>query len=100
MKIFLNDQFEVLGYVKPGASSKSVMDSVKSYTVKFTMDCFLIMCSGTNDASINDLRKVFHDVISFDKSVNLTNVILVSIPYRHDLMNSHINSEIKIFNRK
>jgi hypothetical protein len=30
MKVVLNDQFEVLGYVKPGVSSKSVMDSVKS----------------------------------------------------------------------
>jgi predicted Ser/Thr protein kinase len=76
------------------------MDSVKSDIGKLTMDDFLIMCSGTNDASRNVLREVFHGVISFVKSVNQTNLILVSIPYRHDLMNSHINSEIKIFNMK
>jgi predicted nucleotide-binding protein (sugar kinase/HSP70/actin superfamily) len=58
------------------------------------MDDFLIMCSGTSDASRNNLRKVFRDVISFVKSVNQTNVILVSIPYRHDLMNSHIDGQV------
>jgi hypothetical protein len=67
MKAFLNDQFEELGYVKPGASSKSVMESVKSDIGKLTMDYFLIMCSGSNDAERSDFRKVFHDVISFVK---------------------------------
>jgi hypothetical protein len=39
MKAFLNDQFEVLGYVKAGASSKSVMDSsVKSDIGKLNFD--------------------------------------------------------------
>jgi hypothetical protein len=64
------------------------------------MDDFLIMCSGSNAAKRNDLRKVFHDVINFVKSVKHTNVILVGIPYRYDLISSHINSEIINFNRK
>ena len=68
------------------------MDSVKNDIGKLTMDDFLIMCSGKNDASRSDLRNAFHDVISFVKNVNQTNVILVSISYRHDLMNSHINT--------
>jgi hypothetical protein len=59
MKAFLNDQFEVLGYVKLGASSKSVIDSVESDIGKLTMDDFLIMCSGTNDASRIELGKFF-----------------------------------------
>jgi archaellum biogenesis ATPase FlaH len=99
IKVFLNDQFEVLGYVKPGASSKSVMESVKSDIGKPTMDDFLIMCSGSNGAKRNDHRKVFHDVINFVKSVKHTNVILVSIPHRYDRISSHINSEIINFNR-
>jgi hypothetical protein len=100
MKVFLNEQFEVLGYVKPGASSKSVMESEKSDIGKLTVDDFLIMCNGSNDAERSDLRKVFHDVINFVKCVKHTNVILVSNPYRYDLISSHINSEIKNFNRK
>jgi lysophospholipase L1-like esterase len=101
MKVFLNDQFEVLGHIKPGATSKFVMESVKSDIEKLTMDDFLIMCSGSNDVNRNDLRKVFfNDVTSFVKSVNQTNIILISIPYRYDFKNSYINSEIKSFNRK
>jgi lysophospholipase L1-like esterase len=100
MKAFLNDQFEVLGYVKPGASSKSMMDSVKSDIGKLTMDDLLIVCSGSNDAERSDFRKVFHDVISFVKSVKHTNVILISIPYRYNLLSSAIHNEFKNVNRK
>jgi hypothetical protein len=100
MKVFLNDQFEVLGYVKPGASSKSLMELVKSDIGKLTMDDFLIMSSGSNDAKRNDLRKVFPDVISVLNAFYKINVILVSISYRYDLTSSHINSEIINFYRK
>jgi hypothetical protein len=59
MKVFLNDQFGVFGYVKPGASSKMVMESAKSDFGKLTMDDFLILCSESNDVNIIDLREVF-----------------------------------------
>jgi hypothetical protein len=100
MKVFLNDQFEVFGYVKPGASSKVVLESAKSDIESLTMDDFLILCCGSNDVNNNDLRKAFHSVTSFVKNANQTNVILLCIPCRYDLMNSHINSEIRAFNRK
>jgi hypothetical protein len=48
MKVYLNDQFEVFGYVKPGTSSKVVMESAKSDIENLTMDDFLIFC-GSND---------------------------------------------------
>lgn len=88
----MNEQFEVLGYVMPGASFKLVTDSVKNDNGNLTMYDFLIICSGSNYTNINDLRNVLHDVTRFAKSIIQTNVVLVSIPYRHNL--------IKIFNRK
>jgi hypothetical protein len=97
---FLTHQFEVLSCVKPGASSKFVWESVRSDVNKLPMDYFLFVCSGSNDANSNDLNKGFHDVVSFVESLNHTNVILVNIPHRHDLMNSNVNNEIKTFNRK
>jgi hypothetical protein len=59
MKTFLKQQLKVCGYVKPGASTKLVLESAKSDTEKFTTDDFLILSSGSNDASSNHLRKVF-----------------------------------------
>jgi hypothetical protein len=100
MKNHLKHQFEVCGYVKPGASFKSVMKSAKSESLKLTMEDFLVVSSGANDASRNDLRNGFCEVISFVKSVDQTNVILVGIPHRYDLGSSQINSEIEIYNRK
>jgi hypothetical protein len=59
MKNLLKHQFEVGGYVKPGVSSKSVMKSAKSESGELTMEDFLVVCSGANDASRNDLRNGF-----------------------------------------
>jgi hypothetical protein len=59
MKDFLNDQFEVCGFVKPAAVSKTVMEYAKSDIEKLTMDDFLIMCNGTNDIGRNDYKEVF-----------------------------------------
>jgi hypothetical protein len=76
------------------------MESNGSNIEKLTMDDFLILFSGWNDINVNDLRKVFQFVTNFVKRVNQTNVILISIPYRYDITNSQLNSEIKTFNRK
>jgi hypothetical protein len=97
MKVFLNNQFEVCGFVKPGALLKMAMESAKSDIKKLNKGRFLILCCGSND--VNNLRKVFYEVTNFVKSVSQTN-ILISIPYRHDSRNFHINSEIKTFYRK
>jgi hypothetical protein len=100
MKLILNDQFEVCGYINPGAPSKIAMESAKNDIKNLTVDDFLILCCRTNDVNNNNLSKVFHDVTSFAKRIKHTNLILISIPYRHDCGNFHINREIKAFNRK
>jgi hypothetical protein len=64
------------------------------------MEDFQVVSSGANYASRNDLRNGFYEVISFVKSVDQTNVILVGIPHRYDLGSSQYNSEIEIYNRK
>jgi hypothetical protein len=99
MNVFLNDQFEVCGFIKPGAVSKTVMESAKNDIQELTRDDFLIMCSGTNDIERNNCREVFNNVISF-LSVTPTNIVLLSIPYRYDFKYSYINNEIICFNRK
>jgi hypothetical protein len=104
MKMFLSTQFEISGYIKPGAPSKRIIETAGNTIDKFTMDDFVFLCIGSNDINVNDTRKVFQDVTKFVKSVNQTNIILISIPYRHDIVNplikNEINNEIKILNRK
>jgi lysophospholipase L1-like esterase len=63
---------------------------------------FIILCCGTNDIGRVNSRAVFSDIIGFIKRVNHTNVILLTVLYRHDLRGSNtiINEKIINFNRK
>jgi len=65
------------------------------------MNDFIIICRGTNDIERNHSRNEFKNITSFIKCVNHTNIILISVPYRHDITKDlHINSKIKALNSK
>jgi lysophospholipase L1-like esterase len=67
-----------------------------------TANDFIILCCGSNDIGKVKLNMVLNDFIEFIKRVTSTNVILLTIPYRHDLkdFNTSLNNEIIIFNKK
>jgi lysophospholipase L1-like esterase len=74
---------------------------VKEEVESLTMNDFLIIRSGANDIDRNDSTNVFKDIVNFIKNINHTNIILMSIPYRHDIMDySYVNKLIKSFNNK
>jgi hypothetical protein len=66
-----------------------------------TMNGFLVVCSGMNDIDRNHSSNAFNNINNFIKSVNHTNIILISVPYRHDVTlftcQQHL---IKSFNSK
>jgi len=65
------------------------------------MNDFLIICSGMNDTDRRYSRNAFKNITNFIKNVNHTNIILISVPYRYDVMDySRINNMIKSFNSK
>jgi hypothetical protein len=70
MKVFLNNQFEVCGYVRPGALSKMVMGSAKS-DIKNSQGTILILCCLSNDVNNNNLRKVFYEVTTLVNSTSI-----------------------------
>ena len=97
----LDARFDVCGVVKPGSVTGSLMEMAKGEVGSLTMNDFLIICSGANDIDRNDSRNAFKNITSFIKNVNHTNIILISAPYRHDIMDySHVNNLIKSFNSK
>jgi hypothetical protein len=97
----LDTRFDVCGVVKPGSNTESLMGTAKGEGGKLTMNDFLIICSGTNDMERNNSRNAFNNITNFIKSANHTNIILISVPYRHDVMNfSDVNSKIKVLNHK
>ena len=97
----LDARFDVCGVVKPGSVSGILIEMVKGDVGKLTMNDFLIICSGTNDIDRNYSRNAFKNITNFTKNVNHTNIILISVPYRYDVMDySRVNSTIKSFNSK
>jgi hypothetical protein len=61
----------------------------------------IVFCGGSNDASKNNANMALKHILSFVKVNNNTNIILLSAPHRHDLMESScVNNEIRSFNRK
>jgi hypothetical protein len=97
----LDTRFNVCGIVKPGSNTESLIEMVKGEVGKLTMNDFLIICSGTNDTDTNPSRNAFKNITDFIKSVNHTNIILISVPYRNDIPDySHVNNKIKALNSK
>jgi hypothetical protein len=58
-----------------------------------------IVCGGTNDVGRNETIAGIHALKYFLSSHNHTNVIVLSVPQRHDLTeNSRVNQEVNVFN--
>jgi len=94
-------RFDVCGIVKPGSNTELLIETAKSEVGKLTMNDFLIICSGTNGTDTNSSRNAFRNITNFIKSINYTNIILISVPCRHDLpAYSHVNNNIKTLNSK
>jgi hypothetical protein len=54
-----------------------------------------------NDLGRNNSLKALQQIMNFVINSKHTNIILVTVPHRYDLMQSScVNSEIKSFNRK
>jgi hypothetical protein len=92
----LDTRFDVCGVVKPGLNNESLMEKAKGEVRKLTMNDFLIIWSGTNDMERNHPQNAFKNITNSVQSVNRTSIILISVPYRHDIMNhSHITVRLK-----
>ena len=97
----LGARFDVCGVVKPGPVTRTLIETVKGDVGKLTMNDFLIIYSGTKDTDRNYSRNAFKNITTFIKNVNHTNIILVNVPYRYDVMDySHGNNTMKTFNSK
>jgi acetate kinase len=87
--------------VKPGSVADVLVNSVKSYISELGENDVIVFCGGANDVSKNNAKQVLRNIKNFMMNNNHTNIILVSIPHRHDLIeNSCVNNEIRAVNKK
>lgn len=97
----LDKNFEVTGFVKPGAGAEKIVNSAMSDIVNLTKSDVVVFSSGSNDVGKNKASGALKQISNFVKTNNNTNIIMLSAPHRHDLVDfSCVNNEIKSFNRK
>jgi hypothetical protein len=97
----LGHGFEVQGFVKPGANSQTIINTSTKTTEKLTKKDIVVVWGGTRDVGRNETGKGLQQIRNFVENHKQTNVIVISVPYRHDLeSNSCVNDEVKVYNRK
>jgi lysophospholipase L1-like esterase len=101
MKDNLDENYSVTGMVNPGASITTLNDSLKDTSTTLKKKDIIVFCGGSNDVARNQSRKGLRYIANFVRKCAHTNVVLLSVPHRHDLADwSCVNNEINTFNRK
>jgi hypothetical protein len=93
--------FEVLGTVKPGSNIKVVTNMMNSAISSLTKKDVCILWGGAHDVAKNETEGGLRRLKDFVADHNRTNLVVMKVPHRHDLqINSCVNNEVKVFNRK
>jgi lysophospholipase L1-like esterase len=101
MKDNLDENYSVTGIVNPGASITTLSESLKDTSSTLKKNDIIVFCGGSNDVARNQSRKGLRYMSNFVRKCLHTNVVLLSVPHRHDLAEwSCVNKEINTFNRK
>jgi len=93
----------VSSVIKPGANTKQIVHSQEMEFKRLGKKDIIVVNGGTNDLdNSSDRRKsALVHMLQFAHKYANTNIIMVSIPRRHDIaMDSQINLEIQDFNMK
>jgi hypothetical protein len=92
----LNNEYEVFGFINPGSGMKDIKESAKMQMAELTV----VLWGGSNDIARNNSVVGMKHILDLLISSTHSNVILLSVPHRHDLSNdSCVNRKLKVFNR-
>jgi lysophospholipase L1-like esterase len=100
---YVNSEYNVTGYVKPGASVKQLANTMENELQCLDQNDAIIFCGGSNDIynQRGKKKEIVSEIWKILNKYKNTNIILVMIPYRLDQsILSRTNSFIKEFNMK
>jgi hypothetical protein len=101
IQFMLNEGYECVSIVKPGATSKTLSESSQETVRNLSQHDLLVFCCGSNDLESDNLVSVFQNVRNLLSSVNHTNCLLLGIPFRYDLDDFlEVNCKIYQINKK
>ena len=86
--------------IKPGSSTSKLYETAKEEVSHLSLDDLIVICSGSIDYELNEFSSTVQNVTNFIKTNNHTNIILINVPFRYDLMNSTtVSSSVSILHR-
>jgi hypothetical protein len=100
VKNIINDKFEICGFVKLGSGVNILTTSAIKEVMNLTKRDVIVFWGAANDVSKNNSETGISHIIKFVKDSGLTNIIVLSVPHRYDLIKSCVNKEITTCNRK
>jgi hypothetical protein len=97
----LSKKLEIFSLVKPGANSDELKVSAKNEIKDLTHTDLVIICYGSNDYERNEFPRTLTNISNFLQENNHTNILVMNVPFRHDLLNGNsVNYSIISLNRK
>ena len=83
---YLNTKFEVCSWIKPGATTKEIVNTLGNALKCLGTQDVMVVNGGTNDIDCkrNQTHKVLAHMTQFIEENIHSNIIIVNIPPRHD----------------
>jgi hypothetical protein len=81
----LNDNYRSSGFVRPGANTDTLNSSMTEDIKHLTNNDTTVFWEGTNDVSKSNSQDGLKHIANFVKMNSHTNIILMSVPHRHNL---------------
>jgi hypothetical protein len=95
----LNNEYEVSEFINPGSEMKNIKESAKTKMTQLTNDDIVVLWRGSNDVTRKNSVVGMKHILDLLIHSSHTNVILLSVPQRHDLISdSCVNREVEAFN--
>jgi hypothetical protein len=96
----LGDSYNVIGITKPNSNLEAITSPIDVNVDGYTKDD-LIPSGGTMDVARNETNNDLRYLTHFLKRTSSTNVIILDVLHRFDLVNSScVNKETIVYNRK
>jgi hypothetical protein len=71
--------------VKPAANLQTIVNTSTETIQKLSNKDVAVVWGGTRDTGRNESEEGLRQIRNFVENMNHTNVIVMSVPYRHDL---------------
>jgi len=96
----LNNEYEVFGFINRGSGMEDIKGSAKMKVTQLTRQDIAVLWGGVNDVARNNSVVGMKHISDLLINSIHTNVILLSVARRHDLINDPcVNREVKVFDR-